>query len=82
MSVFDLPADGFDRRKPLFRVFNIDGETQWWTVIAALNAPGRRCTPEEEARIVERLQAQPWADKFWTCYHLSGKATIYESTPE
>uniref|UniRef100_A0AB74UN55 Uncharacterized protein n=1 Tax=Caulobacter phage BL57 TaxID=3348355 RepID=A0AB74UN55_9VIRU len=81
MSVFDLPADGFDRRKPLYRAFDLDGETQWWTVIQALNAPGRRCTPDEERVIYAYLDRQPWAGKFWACYRATGKATIYASLP-
>jgi hypothetical protein len=80
VSVFDLPADGFDRRKPRYRVFNIDGEKQWWTVIAALNAPGRRCSKQEAQDCEAFVAAHAWANHFWNCYAASGKATIYEST--
>lgn len=81
MSVLDLPADGFDRRKPRFRLFDMeDGTRQWWEVIPQLNAPGKRCTPAQEAAIYEALSRAPWVDLFWAAFEKNRKATIYEPT--
>lgn len=80
-SVLDLPADGFDRRKPVYRLFDMeDGTRQWWTVIQELNAPGTRAMPSEESWCYAYVAQQPWADLFWAAFEKNGKATIYEAT--
>lgn len=81
MSVFDLPADGFDRRRPQYRLFDMeDGTRQWWTVLPELNAPGQRIPPDSEGILYTLVALAPWGDKFWEAFAAHGKATIYEST--
>lgn len=72
----------FDRRRPLYRCFDMeDGTTSWWTVVAD-NTPGRALTPEEVEGVEAALYLAPWRDGFFDAFAKHRKATIYSNQQE
>lgn len=79
MSVLDLPADGFNRRRPRFRLFEMEaGDLAWFLVSPELNAPIRALTPDEARAVWTLVAFAPWREGFWIAFATHRKATVYE----
>jgi hypothetical protein len=71
-------SDEFDRKRPLYRLFEVpDGSREWWTV-EITNMPGRRLTADESALIQSVVDEAPWRDGFYTAFETHRKATFYD----
>lgn len=80
-SVLDLPAEGFDRRKPLFRLFEMEnGTLVWFEVFQENNAPGRPLSPQCEAGLWRLVAKATWRQGFWEAFAQHRKATVYEDS--
>jgi hypothetical protein len=78
-----MDSTTFDRSKPIYRLFEMEGGArQWWTVELD-NTPGRPLNDYEAPLVAGMVDRAPWRDGFWQAFEKHRKATVYAKlTPE
>lgn len=68
----------FDRTKPLYRLFMLDGDAEWWTVELD-NTPGRKLSDAESEAVHRLVFKAPWRQDFLGALAKHSKATVYQT---
>jgi len=67
----------FDRRKPLYRLFQEEGYRHRLYTVLPDNTPGDEVAPSVAQMIQIMVGTRPWGHHFWSAFAQHGKATIY-----
>lgn len=76
-----MPAETFDRSRPLYRLFVMDDGSRQWRTVERDNTPGRSLDPIEEFLVQATVDRSEWRDGFYAALEKHQKATVYSKKP-